>query len=385
MKKRGFWSRYRDMLMLSGLLIVFVGGIFGIGSLFSIGHGKPRTVILPDKQFNSRLTPPPSSTIQIESATKLPNDFAIYDFEVADPNTVILNRPDRSYTGIKLSQLHMDDNLLKDIATNTEYGITLSPDQSKLIYSQYRSTQAQKTTYEYELKTGEHHKLKNDNSYSRVFVGNESYIGYDDLVFNMVDLSTGKKHELYSYDELVAKVAQVSNISSPDDTLIMLDSYEISRDLSRVYVLVKLKENYAVYSFSLNDKNDITAYTPAQDIQQFKVLKNGDMLIQGMINNEQGLYRYRADTKKFELLVKGPIWSFDLDEEESRIAYFLTLEGQKNEVHIAYLNDRKLGSDTVIYRNIDYFIKLKWNDSNLFVVGSSMEKSELYRFSFRAW
>jgi hypothetical protein len=109
------------------------------------------------------------------------------------------------------------------------------------------------------------------------------------------------------------------------------------------------------------------------------------MLIQGMINNEQGLYRYRADTKKFELLVKGPIWSFDLDEEESRIAYFLTLEGQKNEVHIAYLNDRKLGSDTVIYRNIDYFIKLKWNDSNLFVVGSSMEKSELYRFSFRAW
>ncbi|WP_315794675.1 hypothetical protein [Paenibacillus sp. BIC5C1] len=385
MKNRGFWSRYRDMLMLSGLLIVFVGGIFGIGSLFSIGHGKPRTVILPDKQFNSRLAPPPSSTIQIESATKLPNDFAIYDFEVADSNTVILNRPDRSYTGIKLSQLHMDDNLLKDIATNTEYGITLSPDQSKMIYSQYRSTQAQKTTYEYDLKTGGYRKLKNDNSYSRVFVGNESYIGYDDLVFNMVDLNTGKKRELYSYDELVAKVAQVSNISSPDDTLIMLDSYEISRDLSRVYVLVKLKENYAVYSFSLNDKNDITAYTPAQDIQQFKVLKNGDMLIQGMINNEQGLYRYRADTKKFELLVKGPIWSFDLDEEESRIAYFLTLEGQKNEVHIAYLNDRKLGSDTVIYRNIDYFIKLKWNDSNLFVVGSSMEKSELYRFSFRAW
>lgn len=49
MKRIGFWRQHRDKLMLSGLLIAFVGGIFGIGSLFSIGQLKPRTVILPDK------------------------------------------------------------------------------------------------------------------------------------------------------------------------------------------------------------------------------------------------------------------------------------------------------------------------------------------------
>lgn len=60
-------------------------------------------------------------------------------------------------------------------------------------------------------------------------------------------------------------------------------------------------------------------------------------------------------------------------------------QNQKSELHVAYLNDSKLSSDTVIYRNIDNFTNLKWNNDELFAVGSTMDKSELYRFSFRAW
>ena len=62
-----------------------------------------------------------------------------------------------------------------------------------------------------------------------------------------------------------------------------------------------------------------------------------------------------------------------------------TLEDQKNELHIAFLNDQSLSSDTVIYRNINHFIKLKWFEEELFLVTSSTSKSELYRFSFKAW
>ncbi|CAM4499379.1 hypothetical protein [Paenibacillus xylanexedens] len=387
MRHSGFWRKNRDRLMLSGLLIAFVSGIFGIGSLFSLGNLKPRTVILPSEQFNSRLAPPPSSTIQIESATKIPNDFAIFDFEVVDRNTIILNQPEFSYSGLKLSLLHLDDKEVKNIAANTDYGITISPDHKKIIYSQYRSGQTQKTTYEYMIQSGERRKLPNDNSYYRVFTGNESYIGQDDLLFKQVDLSQGTSQVIYTYDELMGMFTGTRQGKGSNDTFIVMDVLQVSEDLKQIYMLVMLKDNYAIYRVSLEDEHEVKAYAAMEDIQQYKLLKNGDMLIQGTMNKVQGLYRYHASEEQYDLVLQGFIWNFELDADESRIAYFypMDIQNQKNELHVAYLNDSKISSDTVIYRNIDNFISLKWNDDELFAVSSSVDKSEMYRFSFRAW
>ncbi|MEK4109635.1 hypothetical protein ABIC86_004887 [Paenibacillus sp. DS2363] len=387
MRHPGFWRKNRDRLMLSGLLIAFVSGIFGIGSLFSLGNLKPRTVILPSEQFNSRLAPPPSSTIQIESATKIPNDFAIFDFEVLDRNTIIFNQPEFSYSGLKLSLLHLDDKEVKNIAANTDYGVTISPDHKKIIYSQYRAGQTQKTTYEYMIQSGERRKLPYDNSYYRVFVGNESYIGQDDLLFKQVDLSQGTSHVIYTYEELMSMFTGPKQGKGSSDTFIVMDVLQVSEDHQQFYILVMLKDNYAIYRVSLEDEHEVKAYAAMEDIQQYKLLKNGDMLIQGTMNKVQGLYRYHAAEEQYDLLLQGSIWSFDLDADESRIAYFFPMDSQnqKNELHVAYLNDSKISSDTVIYRNIDNFISLKWNDDELFAVSSSVDKSEMYRFSFRAW
>lgn len=373
--------------MLSGLLIAFVSGIFGIGSLFSLGNLKPRTVILPSEQFSSRLAPPPSSTIQIESATKIPNDFAIFDFEVLDRNTIILNQPEFSYSGLKLSLLHLDDKEVKNIAANTDYGVTISPDHKKIIYSQYRAGQTQKTTYEYMIQSGERRKLPYDNSYYRVFVGNDSYIGQDDLLFKQVDLSQGTSHVIYTYEELMSMFTGPKQGKGSSDTFIVMDVLQVSEDHQQFYILVMLKDKYAIYRVSLEDEHEVKAYAAMEDIQQYKLLKNGDMLIQGTMNKVQGLYRYHAAEEQYDLLLQGSIWSFDLDADESRIAYFFPMDSQnqKNELHVAYLNDSKISSDTVIYRNIDNFISLKWNDDELFAVSSSVDKSEMYRFSFRAW
>ncbi|MEK4074879.1 hypothetical protein [Paenibacillus sp. FSL M7-0656] len=387
MRHPGFWRKNRDRLMLSGLLIAFVSGIFGIGSLFSLGNLKPRTVILPSEQFNNRLAPPPSSTIQIESATKIPNDFAIFDFEVLDRNTIIFNQPEFSYSGLKLSLLHLDDKEVKNIAANTDYGVTISPDHKKIIYSQYRAGQTQKTTYEYIIQSGERRKLPYDNSYYRVFVGNESYIGQDDLLFKQVDLSQGTSHVIYTYEELMSMFTGPKQGKGSSDTFIVMDVLQVSEDHQQFYILVMLKDKYAIYRVSLEDEHEVKAYAAMEDIQQYKLLKNGDMLIQGTMNKVQGLYRYHAAEEQYDLLLQGSIWSFDLDADESRIAYFFPMDSQnqKNELHVAYLNDSKISSDTVIYRNIDNFISLKWNDDELFAVSSSVDKSEMYRFSFRAW
>lgn len=385
MRSPGFWRNQRDRFILSGLLLIFVGGIFGIGSLFSIGNLKPRTVILPSEQFNSALAPPPSSTIQIESATKIPNDFGIYDFDVVDRNTIVVNSPEKSYSGLKLSLLSLDDNKVKDIGGNTDYGVLLSPDRKKLVYSQYRSGQVQRTTFGYDLSTGERSKFGQDNSYYRTFVGNNTYIGQDELAFSQMNMSTGKARVIYTHQDLMSMLTDASDVKSASDTFIVMDVFEVSPDLKQAYILVMLKDSFGIYRISLEDDHEVTMVMKMKDIQQFRLLKNGDMIVQGEDNNVQGLYRYSAEQGQLHLLMKGTYWNFDLDADESRLAYVIPMDNQNNEVHIAYLNDNELSSDTVIYRNIENFMKLKWNDDELFVVGSSLDKSELYRFSFRAW
>jgi hypothetical protein len=155
--------------------------------------------------------------------------------------------------------------------------------------------------------------------------------------------------------------------------------------MKQAYVLVMHKDDFAVYRVSLEKNPDVSLYLRSQDIQQYHLLKNGDMIFQGEVNQVQGLYRYQVENNKLSLLAKGTFWNFDLSADESRIAYLNTLENQKNELHIAFLNDQSLSSDTVIYRNINNFIKLKWFGEELFLASSTVSKSELYRFSFKAW
>jgi hypothetical protein len=385
MKRTGFWRQHRDKLMLSGLLIAFVGGIFGIGSLFSLGQLKPRTVILPDKQFNSQLAPPASSTIQIESATKIPNDFAIYDFDIKDRNSIVVNSPERSYSGLRLLLLHLNDNQVKDIAGNTDYGVVFNANRTKLMYSQYRSGQVQPTTFVYDMTSGERTKLGKENSFYRRFVGDNISISHDERGFIETNLKTGKEQLLFTDKAMLNKVGVDTPEGKSGYTYIVIDAFEISQNLKQAYVLVMHENDYAVYRVSLEKNPEVSLYVRAKGIQQYRVLKNGDMVFLGEVDKVQGLYRYQAKENKLNLLAEGAFWNFDLSADESRIAYVNTTENQKNELHIAFLNDQSLASDTVLYRNIDNFIKLKWLEEELFFVSSSTKKSELYRFSFRAW
>ncbi|PYE47183.1 hypothetical protein HUB98_22090 [Paenibacillus barcinonensis] len=385
MKRIGFWRKHRDKLMLSGLLIAFVGGIFGIGSLFSIGQLKPRTEILPDKQFDSQLAPPASSTIQIESATKIPNDFAIYDFDIKNRNSIVVNSTEHSYSGLNLLLLHLDDNQVKNIAGNIDYGVVLNADRTKLIYSQYRSGQPQRTTFVYDTTNGKRTKLSNDDAYFRRIIGNEASISHDGHGFTRTDLKTGKEEILLSDRDMLRKAGVHQLEENSGYTFIVIDSFELSEDQKQMYALVMHKDDFAIYRVSLEKEPKVSLYMRAKGIQQYRILKNGDMIFLGEVDQVQGVYKYQATEKKLNLLAKGSFWNFDLSADESRIAYVNTVDNQKNELHIAFLNDQSLTSDTVLYRNIDNFIKLKWFGEELFFITSSTKKSELYRFSFRAW
>lgn len=381
MERRKFWAAYRNKLILAGILMAGVGGIYGLDHLFNLIYIHPRTVELPGSQFDNSLPLKPGNAFSIESATKLPNDFAVYNFEALDHNTLVVNRADASYTGMKLSLLHLDDNRVKDLDSSVLYD-TFSFWNSTLIYSRYRSNQTQET-YAYDLASGQKKRLFSDKSFSLNRVGDEMYIGFDGLAFRLFDLKTGERELLYTYEKLQEEIAKAAGIKAKDVYPI---SYILpGPDNRQAYMLVQLGERAGIFRYSLKGNRDGRLLTKADEIVDFQMLKNGDLLVRGTVAHVQGLYRFHSESGTYELLKQGTIWGYQIDEEQFRLAYLLGTDKQSNEVHVAYLQETGLDSDTVVYRNIDQFLKLSWKGDDLFVLGSSMDNSEIYRFTFRPW
>ncbi|ASA19803.1 hypothetical protein [Paenibacillus donghaensis] len=382
------WLRSkRDILLLSGLLLLFVIGLYSINGLFYKIDSKTRLNILPENLVSAPLNLALDSSFRIESATKQSNGFSMYSFWAVDSNSVIFNRMQPSYTGIKLSMLFMDDNEVKDIETNSNLGVGISADRKKIIYTGYESGKNEPEVYSYEWKSGASEKLNQDQAYYRVFVGDNKYISFDGFFFNEVDLTTKKITKLLTLDTIGSEFSHFTENDSLNETIAHPESMTTSEDKNYMYMMIHFGENNeGIYRYSLNG-GDSEIFTHAEQIYQYSLYKDESILLLGQVNGTRGLYLYDSQYKQYKLLKKGSFLGFEIDKDGSRIAYMEMLENQrdKNELHVAYLKNDELQSDTVIYRNIQDFNKMSWFENSLFVGGSSLSTSEIYRFTFRMW
>lgn len=377
----------RNLLVLSGLLLIFVAGLYSINFLFE-QDSEPRLVVLKEKRNSGTLIASPNTSFRIESATKQRNSYPMYDFFVADSNTVLLNRMHSSYTGIKLSVLRMDDNEVKDVSKNTGYGVAFTPDRNHAIFTRYGLGDNENHTYAYDWNSGELKQIGQDDVYTRFFIDNNTYVGFNGVNFKKVDITSDKKENIFSLEKLQSRIAKLSKVNVKRGVFPFAESVVVDAAQSNMYMIAQLdEENDGLYRLSLQDDKDDELLVSMSRIDQYIKLNDGDILISGMRDNTLGLYLYERQHKQFTLLKKGDILSFDLDQETSRLAYVEMLDDQmsKNELHAVYLKDGAFHSDTIIYRNIKDFIKVTWLGDDLFVGGSSLDSSEIYRFTFSVW
>lgn len=382
------WIRGKgNLLVLSGLLLVFIVGLYSINFIFEQDF-ETRLVILPQQQNGGALIASPNTSFRVESATKQSNSFPMYDFFVADSNTVLLNRMQSSYTGIKLSVLHMDDNEVKDVSKNTGYGLAFTPDRKQAVFTQYGSSGNDNYAYVYDWNSGELEQFGQDNAYFREFIDSSTYIGFDGVNFVEGSLDSDEQKNLFTLEELQLRIARLSGNVKEDDVLLYPEITMTDSNNQYMHMLVQLDENnMALYRLSLQDDEKDAIIARMSEIYQYIVLSNGDFLISGMLDNTFGLYLYEGQDEQFTLLKKGDILDFDFDEQTSRLAYVQMLDNQmgKNELHAVYLQDKAFKSDTIIYRNIQDLIKVTWLGDDLFVGGSSLDSSGIYRFTFSVW
>ncbi|MNJ56453.1 hypothetical protein D3C77_520000 [compost metagenome] len=203
-----------------------------------------------------------------------------------------------------------------------------------------------------------------------------------------MNLTNGEIQSIFSLEEMSSRISKRTGYKNKNEVMPIPESMIMDSNHHEMYMIVILDEDHEqLYRFSLEDHKNDEVFASMQLIQQFTLLGNGDFIILGEVNDTYGLYLYEKGSNQYKLLKKGNISSFDFDTGTSRLAYLQMLDNQKgkNELHVAYVREDSLHSDTVIYRNIQDVIKMSWFDDNLFVGGSSMEASEIYRFTFRIW
>ncbi|MEK5023480.1 hypothetical protein [Paenibacillus sp. FSL M7-1046] len=382
MKKVSLLGNYRHYMILGLLLLVFILGFYGLGSIYALSSIDSRTVVLKNSQFNTTLISSNAEAFEIKAVTKLTNNYPIYDLEVRDHNNIIITVPDNSLSGLKIAVLHLDNNQMSDIAENVEYGITLTPDGKQLIYSKFENGGESLRTNVYSLELNKDLKqLKNDNSYSNMFIDHERYLGFSGSDVILTNVSTGEVQQLITYDQLLELIGTAIGSSNLNGITIRWDIIQKSGQ-NKVCFLAEINSSYGIFEMDLKNTSKVKLVAKSEQINQFLVMNNGDFVLQGKINNTDGLFQYNRGTSQFKLLKEGIITNYALQSDESRIAYFMVNSNQIGDLHAAYLDNGSLDSDTVIYQNIHSAQTMKWHEDDLFIIGSQLSKSEIYRFSF---
>ncbi|ASA20754.1 hypothetical protein [Paenibacillus donghaensis] len=381
MKRGNLLGNYRQYIILGLLLLVFILGFYGLGSIYALSSIGSRTVVLKNSQFSTSLTSINTEAFEIKAVTKLTNDYPLYDLQVRDHNNVIINVPDHSFSGLKIAELHLDNNQLSDIAENVGNDITLTPDAKQLIYTKSDYSGENLRTYVYSLQLNKELKQLKDYSYLRVFIDHERYLGFSGSAFALTNVTTGKVQQLFTYDRLLQLIAAGSGSDNQNGITIRLDLIR-KAEQNKVYFLADLNSSSAIFEMDLKNTNKVKLVAQGQQINQFMVMKNGNLLLQGKVENTDGLFLYNQAAGQFKLLQEGMITNYALQSDESRIAYFMVNNNQMWDLHTVYLDNGSLDSDTVIYRNIHSVQTMKWHQDDLFIISSQLSKSEIYRFTF---
>ncbi|WP_133304956.1 hypothetical protein [Paenibacillus pinisoli] len=386
------WRSQRDLLLLGFILLIFVGGIYCIGDLYQQGKDGSQLTTISKEEVENQLQAMPNNTFRIDSVVRLYLDYPVYAFDVADERTVILNRPSSAFSGIKLSRLQVEDNELADIADNVEFGVVLSPDRNQLLYTQYDKDSDNQHNYMYQLKDKhiiETHHFPNE---PLVYAGKNQLIGFNGNNFTLFETngsSSATLQQTYGYDEMVSMIADISEQISPDEIFIMIDMTAVDPEgssQSGFYVLAQVGERSGIYRFHVSgDEKQVEEIIVSTYLQQFNFYGDTSMLLQGTIGDTTGLYSFNLEDRSYKLLKEGDIWNYAIDDGYSRIAYLTGKDNRNNELHVAYLEDEVLVSDTVIYRNIDNLFMLSWYDKYLFATSYAINQTELYRFTLSGW
>lgn len=386
MKKPNNPKNNRQHAIVGLLFVVFVSGFYSIDSLYNLWNARPQKIILADNPVEHLLNEAKNNPdFSVEAVNKITNDFPVYDFRILDANRIVFHMPDSSYNPTQLAVLQFTDQQLTPLLYSSSFDIVPTLDSKRFIAFGKEQDYKKFRTYVYDAKSLKLLDTQDGFLVSPAFFADhEHYLGVLDNDLVQSTLGTGERTFLSNVNELEELLGGINGAPSS------FFAFKKGHEANAIYFLTGFSEGASLIQFNASTLSAIGKPILAEAIHKFEVLKNGDLLIQGIVNGKQGLFLYDLAAGEYHPLQEGIISDFAITEDETKIAYVLINETKTlsddpmGDLHVAYLGAYDLTSNVTLYQNLNLSQSLAWHQNMLFSIGNQMMKSEILRFSFKS-
>ncbi len=377
------FKKYKNYVILTLVLGLFILLFYFLSCIYTLNSKKTKTVILESRLFTSNQSNDKIKNICIENVRKNDIPYFALSYSILGNDSVIFG------TNEKIYALDIDNNNLIEIyKINTGYlnNIVVSGDGKKVIYSYIDIKKNVGKTGLYNVETKSNIEIMDNASHANLIINNNKYIGISDHYLFMKDLNTGEVNNLISIDEIYSlrnKDTQSNKYNG---------RYELisSKDGNMVYYIYQTtKSNGEIYStiLQVNLKNKgVSKKLIKGNVYDFQLLDDGNFIFCGNIEGSSGIFIYNVKNKTHKNLKQGKILGIEMSKDNKKIAYNISTSNGISELHAAFFNKDKIGSDTTVYSSSKYGTRLKWDGdrNSLFYFVSNSNGDTIYKFSFKS-
>lgn len=384
MHKTGFLKKYSSHIIFVSILGIFILGFFILISIYAFNTMKPRTVVLENNLFSSNSSTDTKTDLQIKNVIKLDTPYPVWNPRIVDNNSLVFRTAEQSSKryNYKICALNINTNMMSEIDNKNSYELLVSPDGKKVLYFDSSLEKGIFKTYLYDMQTKEIRKTF-DGSGSLMLPDGNRYIGMSSDSLFIQDINTGERENLLTITEFFQKAGLLWTTQPSPMVSQKLWSFESSPDGHKIYFIGPYIEGTAVYMLDLENKNSLEVLLKGR-ITGLAALNNGNLLLHGNINSEDGIFIYNMQNKGYKNLLRGTISYSDITSD-GNIAYISNNNKGIAELHVAHLNDTTIESDKIVYSDIKNVSFLEWsrNGKMLFCVSGRMNESNIFRFTFQ--
>ncbi len=384
MHRTGFFKKYGGYIIFISILGIFILGFLILSRIYTFNTMKPRTVVLENSLFSSSSTTDIKTDLQIKNVIKLDTPYPVWNPGILDNNSLVFRTAEQSGKkyNYKICALNINTNIMSEIDSKNSYELLVSPDGKKVLYFDSSLEKGIFKTYLYDMQTKEVRKTF-DGSATLMLPDGNRYIGMlNDSLF-IQDINTGERENLLTVAEFYQKTGPLWATQTSPMVSQKLWNFKFSSDGHKIYFIGPYVEGTAVYMLDLENKNSLEVLLKGR-ITGLAALSNGNLLLHGNINGEDGFFIYNMQNKSYKNLLRGNIHHFDITSD-GNMAYISNNNKGIAELHVAHLSDATIESDKIVYSDIKNVSFLEWsrNGKVLFCVSDRMNESNIFRFTFQ--
>lgn len=427
-----------NLYKYSYLIIILVGIFVSIYILirsFSYENREPKTIALDNNLFQDDFSNNLESGIQMENVIRLNFPWSIWNLE--DFN--FINNTSFVFT---LNQFSGDEDKLNvmnklSIYSNQSYDIDelaynvtnpiIMQDEKTLLFHPINSN----ITHVFDIETKEiidtldgmvykvlsekkqylliHNgmliiqDMNTDKRQRLIYLEELNQILYDDYIKNMesgtqlpleeifydtgvIIESEGQRYN-FTHENIIYELPMDDSdhedvYSFPFMNLNPWDS-QISSDESKIYFKVDFGlHSSTIYSLDMNTKQINTLLEG--EIIDFSSIDNDKLIIQGNIDDNDGLFIYNIQDSLIEEMISTDVHLFNMTSD-GKLAYITTNASDISELRVAHYDGEELKVNNFAYISSQHIDLLQWNPSGeeLFYISDNVGTSELLIFKMK--